>query len=168
MQMPSSRFWEIIDLGRAQTKPSGASVNPRAMEKILGTLTDTEVLEFMREFYQGLITLNKWEVWGAGYVIDGGMSDDSFHYFRSWIIGKGQEVFETALSSPDDLGKFVQEHDELDNEELEYVAIEVLESRDLEDPRDEFEENADQDPTGQMFDEETVEMLYPKLAAKFA
>jgi hypothetical protein len=32
--------------------------------------------------------------------IAGGMSDDSFHYFRSWIVGKN--AFEVAMTDPDD------------------------------------------------------------------
>jgi len=43
------------------------------------------------------------------YVITGGMSDDSFHYFRSWILGKGRNLFEVAIKDPNELGPFVDD-----------------------------------------------------------
>lgn len=131
-------------------------------------LSDEEIEAFAKEFNRGLIILNTWELWGAGYVIAGGMGDDSFHYFRSWIIGKGEEAFRVAQESPDDLGQFVSDEDECDNELLEYVAIELLEERGKPDPRDdESDAFPDDEPRGKAWDEDEVDSLYPKLAKKF-
>lgn len=131
---------------------------------MLSLLSDEEVQEFMREFYRKLVELNRWDLWAAGYVICGGMSDDSFHYFRSWIIGKGRQCYETALLNPSSLVPFLDDP-EVDNELLEYVALEVLEGRGIEDdPRAELEGDADGEPSGEPFDEETVDELYPALA----
>jgi len=82
-------------------------------------------------FYEKLCDLNQWRLWAAGYVIAGGMSDDSFHYFRSWILGKGRDVFEVAMKDPDELGPFVDNND-VDNELLEYAALNVLNERTIE------------------------------------
>ena len=82
---------------------------------VLKSKSIAEVVAFASEFYQGLIDLNQWSVWGAGYVMAGGMSDDGFHCFRSWILGKGQEAYEIAMNSPDDLGQFATPNDVFDN-----------------------------------------------------
>jgi hypothetical protein len=37
------------------------------------------------------------------------MSDDSFEYFRSWVIGKGAEAVAQALTDPDGLVDFLAE-----------------------------------------------------------
>jgi hypothetical protein len=97
------------------------------------------------------------------------MSDDAFHYFRSWIIGHGKAAYDIALSSPDDLGQFYGgEDDEFDNELLEYVVIDVLEERGVEDdPRDTADGNADGTPRGTEYDPNTVHAQFPKLAAQF-
>ena len=118
-------------------------------------------------FYEKLCDLNQWRLWAAGYVIACGMSDDSFHYFRSWILGKGRDVFEVAMKDPDELGPYVDDND-VDNELLEYAAVKVLEGRAIEeDPRDRSERRADGQPAGEPFEESTVAATCPKLAALF-
>jgi hypothetical protein len=163
--MTDDRFWELIDQARGN---SAASADPGKLKAILDPLTDAEVMEFGHAFYERVCDLNQWRLWGAGYVITGGMSDDSFHYFRSWIVGKGREVFALAMDNPDELGPYVDDP-EVDNELLEYVPVLLLESRRIEeDPRDLCERNADGDPLGETFDEETLGNTFPKLSALFA
>jgi hypothetical protein len=118
-------------------------------------------------FYEKICDLNKWRLWAAGYVIAGGMSDDSFHYFRSWVVGKGKNTFEVAMTDPDELGPLV-DNNEVDNELLEYVAVNILGQRGVEeDPRDRSDRLADGEPTGEPFEEDTVAAAFPKLTALF-
>jgi Protein of unknown function (DUF4240) len=86
LAMTNERFWNLIDQARAGSKKSAF---PKLMAKVLGDLSDEEIFEFGHKFYEKLCDLNRWQLWGAGFVINGGMGDDSFHYFRSWIVGKG-------------------------------------------------------------------------------
>ena len=163
-KISESEFWSLIDRARAG---SSVSAKPNRLAEILGHLDDAGVLDFGHMFYEKVCDLNQWRVWGAGYVIAGGMGDDSFHYFRSWIVGKGKHVFEIAMKDPDELGPFV-DNPEVDNELLEYVAVDILEGRGVEeDPRDRSDRRADADPIGEMFDEDTVAASFPKLAARF-
>jgi hypothetical protein len=163
--MTDDQFWNILSQARGA---SPASADPARLKSILNTLTDDEVSDFGLLFYTKLCDLNHWNLWGAGYVITGGMSDDSFHYFRSWIIGKGKQVYDLALTSPDDLGPFV-DNPEVENELLEYVPIYVFKERGRpQDPRDRLTDRGpDQDPSGEPFEEDTVAASFPKLAAQF-
>jgi len=157
-------FWHVIDQARIGTNPKTPSAAPEALEKVLSTLSTEDVQEFMREFVRKQIELNRWDLWGAGHTIAGGMGDDGFHYFRSWIIGKGRACFEAALKDPVSILPFIDET-EVDNEGLEYVALEILEARGVAgDPRDDIGEWADDEPTGEPFDEDTVHHQYPTLA----
>jgi len=160
MQPLSEKFWQTI---------SASKGDPDQLKDILDAQATPDVMAFGREFNQALINLNQWKIWGAGYVMAGGMSDDSFHYLRSWIIGRGQDAYETALAWPDDLGSFAEEdEEEFENEGLEYVWMEVLESRGIEnDPRNDTEATPDDDPAGQEWDEDSVYDLFPKLAKQF-
>jgi len=125
------------------------------------------VLDFGHVFHEKICDLNQWRLWEAGYVIAGGMSDDGFHYFRSWIVGKGHKVFGVAMKEPDELGRFI-DSSELENELLEYVAMNVLEKRGVgEDPRDRSGRSADDEPAGEPFDEEMAGASMPKLTALF-
>jgi len=158
------RFWGLIDQARADTS---ASASPQRLQKLLSLLSDDDVIGFGHMFYEKLCDLNQWRLWAAGYVIAGGMSDDSFHYFRSWILGKGRDVFAVAMKDPDELGPFVDDN-EVDNELLEYSAVNVLQQRAVEeDPRDRSDRRADDQPTGEPFEEHTVAAKFPKLAALF-
>src|SRR5262249_5041268 len=38
-------------------------------------------------------------------LINGGCSDDGFHYFCQWLILQGRDVFKAALKKPDSLAK---------------------------------------------------------------
>jgi hypothetical protein len=82
------RFWSIIDEAR---NGASASASPKALADVLQRLSVAEVSGFGHMFYEKLCALNFWRLWAAGYIIAGGMGDDSFHYFRSWIIGKGKK-----------------------------------------------------------------------------
>lgn len=162
--MTDEQFWRLIDQSRAG---GSASASPERLQKLLRMLGDDEVLDFGHMFYEKLCDLNQWRLWAAGYVIAGGMGDDSFHYFRSWILGKGRDVFEAAMKDPDELGPYVDDN-EVDNELLEYAAVKVLEERAVEeDPRDRSHRRADDQPAGEPFEENTVGATCPKLAALF-
>ena len=162
--MTEERFWNLIE----QARPSkAASANPKRMAEVLSALSSDEVIDFGAAFYEKVCLLNHWNIWGAGYVISGGMGDDSFHYFRSWIVGKGKAVFDVALGNPDELGPFI-DGSGVDNELLEYAPIEVLQQRGSDvDPRDRLSGSADADPVGEPFDEATVHLPIPKLSAQF-
>jgi hypothetical protein len=163
----SKDFWQVIDAARAKTKTKGASADPKALKRVLQKLSSTKLKEFTLEYRKGMIALNTWNIYGAGYVIDAGMSADGFHYYRSWILGKGKAVFDTALTAPDDLGKFIAKEEIVQNESLEYAALEVLEARRIKDPRKGLKGSTDDEPVGKIFDEETVYGLYPKLTKQF-
>lgn len=74
------QFWSLVDQVRAG---NAASASPERLRNLLSRLSNDEILDFGHIFYEKLCDLNQWRLWAAGYVIAGGMSDDSFHYFRS-------------------------------------------------------------------------------------
>ena len=168
--MEASVFWSLIDRARpaaAEDSPVRPSASPEGLRAVLEPLSNEEIAGFGHFFSTQLIRLNHWKLWGAGYIIAGGMSDDSFHYFRSWLIGKGAAAVEQALSDPDGLGPYIDDP-EVENESLEYVALEILEGRGVEeDPRDDVDESPDGEPQGEAFDEDTVYAAYPRLAEQF-
>jgi hypothetical protein len=161
--MTEDQFWSVIDQAR---KGGEASASPEELKQVLSPLSDAEVSDFGLLFYEKLCDLNSWRLWAAGYAIAGGMSDDSFHYFRSWILGKGKAVFETALRDPDDLGPFIDDP-EVENELLEYVAVELSQERGHPDPRDRANRSPDFNPSGEPFEEDSVSTVVPKLAEQF-
>jgi hypothetical protein len=162
-KISDDRFWSLIDQARAGSE---ASADPKRLAAVLNPLANQEISAFGHMFTEKLCDLNHWRLWAAGYIIAGGMSDDSFHYFRSWIIGKGRAVFETAMKDPDAIGPWIDDR-EVDNELLEYVAVELLQGRGAKDPRDLSDRSPDAMPSGEPFEEETVAEVCPHLTALF-
>lgn len=71
------------------------------------------------------------------------------------------------MKDPDELGRLIDDT-EVENELLEYVTLEILKARGSGiDPRDRASRNADADPTGEPFDQDTVAGSFPKLAEIF-
>lgn len=168
--MNETTFWEIIEAARRPTGlgPRDPSADPDSLKRVLVPMADDEIEGFMVEFLHRQRELYRWNIWGAGYVIAGGMSDDSFHYFLSWIIGKGRACYDAALRDPGSLGDYVVDGADVDNELLEYVAIEILDKRGKPDPRDSVGFYIDmEDPAGVSFDEDTVAESFPALAKRF-
>jgi hypothetical protein len=156
----SDHFWQIIAHARGGNAPELPSADPHALIERLSPLDDTTLIAFDQAYTLNLQAINTWKLWGAGYVIAGGMSDDGFAYFRDWIIGKGETVFLIAQEDPDALAPYIDDP-EVENEGLGYAAASILEKRGVMLP--EFE--PDMRTMGIPFDEETVEEAYPRLAA---
>jgi hypothetical protein len=168
--MTEDRFWEIIDSARRPTGLGAGhpSADPKNLRAVLAPMGSDDIVGFMVAFIHRQLALNRWNIWGAGYVITGGMSDDSFHYFASWIIGKGRACFDAALRDPESLADFAAIAEDVDNELLEYVAIEILDKRGVPDPRELVADSMDEsDPAGLPFDEDTVHAIFTRLAKKF-
>lgn len=153
--MTEEGFWALIQ------RTGGDAERVTAELKKLGP---ERTREFSDIYWAKHRALHRWDVWGAGYVIMGGMGDDSFHYFKAWLIGKGKKVYETPL---DDLGPFVDDPEEVDNELLNYAAVEAYEA--LTGEELDYESGEFEDPSGDRWDEESgdLDRLFPKLTAQF-
>jgi Protein of unknown function (DUF4240) len=164
--MTESTFWGLLAKARRRGATSACSC---CLARYLKKLSDQEVSDFGFILYEKVCELNAWRLWGAGQVIAGDMSGDSFHYSRTWIVGVGKKAFDTAKKDPDALGQFLDLDEEtinVDNEALEYVALEILQERGLNsDPRERSGLSADAEPSGTPFELETLAADYPKLAA---
>jgi hypothetical protein len=71
-------------------------------------------------------------MWCAGWIMNGGCSDDSFEYFRLWVISRGREVYENARRDPDSLISVADTpvpEGLFDLESLWYVANDAFEQK---------------------------------------
>jgi hypothetical protein len=101
--MTLDEFWEHID----KSKRKDPDAHAERLTKRLAKLKPDEILDFthwwdlmMREAYT-------WNLWGAAYLINGGCSDDGFHYFCNWLVLRGRDVFQAAVSNPDTLADVI-------------------------------------------------------------
>ena len=96
----------------------------------------------------------------------GGCSDDSFEYFRAWLIAQSRDYFGMALSDLQGAARRIKPGHEVHCEPLIYVAMEAYgQKTESELPPSDFK--APTEPEGEEWDEDSVTQLYPKLAKKF-
>ena len=100
-------------------------------------------------------------------MINGGCGDDSFSDFRASLISCGRLTFEAAMADPDSLAEIdFGGRRSLFYEGFQYVMQTVAKERSIEIPKRATPFPVD--PSGEEWDEETVETLYPRLAGKYS
>jgi hypothetical protein len=154
-------FWEIIERTNGDAD---------AVERALAVLSGEEIEEWHGLYYDLLNALHRWKLWGAAYVINGGCSDDGFHYFKAWVIGKGLRAYQTALEDPDSLGSYVTQDDidqGCENEALNYAAEDAYRARYGMDKELDRKSNENQEPSGIRWKYDELPKLLPKLTARF-
>ena len=126
-------FWNLIESCRQQTQdPDERLVWLRGQ---LARWPEAETVEFQICLDRVLTPTFTWDLWAAADRIMGWCSDDSFFYFRLWLVGLGRDMFEQAVRDPDALAGVPQvrrlagrapqdwaDEEWLEWEELDYVA----------------------------------------------
>jgi hypothetical protein len=162
--MDEEIFWKLVDSARAAAG-SKLDVRPITLARELSSLSLSELQAFQRRYESFLLLANRWELWGAAYLMNGGSSDDGFKYFRDWLISEGREVFQSALADPDSLSTTPpQEYFEL--EAFGYAALKVFALKGGGELDRDFNVELAA-PTGKEWKESDLPALFPKLSARF-
>ena len=188
--MDRTQYWELIEKARelaaeefseersADLEGEEGEGSPDAqtvVEKFIELLQEHEpecISDAWLRHRELLHEAYSWELWGAAYQLLGGCSDDSFEYFRNWLILQGRETFDAVLADPDSLAdvvsdEFVDEED-VSCEELSYAPAEAYEAvtgEEMPEHRDVPEEPE----LGEEFDfdeEEVMRQRYPRLSER--
>ena len=172
---PSNR--DIID--EARHSVGATSHIPNWLEDRLSQLADSEIVDFGSHFDECRNTAYDARLWLAAVVLLRGCGDDSFDYFRAWLIAQGRKVFDAALVDPDSLAELGHFDADPRLEEMLYVDTHAYLKRlgrgrhDLEAIK-QYEalqpqrtRPALQRPELLDASDEDAAKLYPKLAARF-
>lgn len=127
--MDEEQFWAVV-----QTAVDEAGDDEdeylELVKRELSKLSLKEMIGFRLRTDKLLYDSYTSEMWCAGYLMNGGCSDDGFEYFRLWVISRGRKVYEAAMANPDNLFDYIGDDDEMDFFEFEsfwYVALEAFE-----------------------------------------
>ncbi len=102
-------FWRLIEKSKAYDEQT------EWLTEVLVQKGLEEVIEFEFLFQKLMNASYQSRLWGAAYVLMGGCSDDTFDYFRGWLIGQGEDIFNKAMQNPEFLAEYIDE-DNLDDE----------------------------------------------------
>jgi len=184
--MTEDQFWDLIEQSRGVQPArrgflqkligggghtSGGQSFLDKLRVLLNALQPAEVKDFKVIFDRQIARANSWGLWGAAYVIMGGCSDDGFEYWRAWLISQGREVFERAITNPESLAALnLGSPDEMELEELAYIAPEIFESKTGNDLYQELpKRDGPMEPAGEPWDEDSdaLKSRFPLLWAKY-
>ena len=115
-------FWSIVDKSLKMSSDEEHQINVLVHE--IEMLTPKEIIGFRLRTDKLLYDTYNSEMWCAGYILNGGCSDDGFEYFRNWIIARGKAVYYQAKENPDNLiSEYVEGKEYYELEDFWYVAL---------------------------------------------
>ena len=116
-KMDEDVFWELIE-----TSAEGAETPFDVADRLstrLEAFKPKEILAFQKMQTRLLAAAYRWDLWAVAAILMGGScSDDSFEYFRAWLLTRGRARFEAALREPERAAAGVEQGEEVENEDL--------------------------------------------------
>lgn len=123
--LDENRFWDIV-AHSLQGNPNEFEQEQQLVQEI-SKLSPKEMIGFRLRTDKLLYETYTSEMWCAGYIMNGGCSDDGFEYFRNWVISRGKEVFYRTKENPDSLiSEVTDDRYEYDFEGFWYVALDAF------------------------------------------
>jgi hypothetical protein len=168
--MNEAEFWRIIDLTtHACIGDGGGETQAELLIQYLSELSEGEILDFDYIFRKLHAQAYSCKLWEAAQIIADGCSDDGFTDFCAGLIGRGQAIYEAALTDPENLLDVVEAGEYISAEFLNYVAMNAYEIRTgldhSEMPSHHYGERLSF--KGEWSKQEELPIKYPKLYAKF-
>ncbi len=103
--MDHARFWSLIDEAGGRTKH---------LVRALAKLEPADIIGFDAWLWKYYMAVHREDLWAAVYAIRGGCSDDSFDYFRGWLIGQGEAALLATIRDPESLDALIGDRDPRD------------------------------------------------------
>jgi hypothetical protein len=165
--MDKQRFWQLIEQSKAES--SDCDEQAQHLTKSLAQLEAEEIIGFDKHFTQLGNESYRWDLWAVAYLVLGGCSDDSFDYFRSWLISQGQEFFEQVMANPELAADRIEAAEEgAECEEIMYAAAQAYQQvTGQELPAADYHRQRPEEPIGQAWEEDDLEAMYPDLWQKY-
>ncbi|EAO52315.1 Hypothetical protein RBTH_01671 [Bacillus thuringiensis serovar israelensis ATCC 35646] len=114
-------FWELLN--RAKTKGEEQVEQIEWLTSHLAKRTVHEIVAFDTHMHRILKDSYTSRLWAAAYIIMGGCSDDTFDYFRGWLLYQGKETYEACIEDPERLIPVLENLSEYDVPEIEELTL---------------------------------------------
>jgi len=117
----TEKFWALMDEA-IQFAKGADQLKENFLVSELADLPPEDIQDFEIAFRKLMIEANDYKIMGAQKIIQGYVSDDTYLYFRCWLISQGQEVYNEVLKNPDFMANRISKGDICEFESLMYVA----------------------------------------------
>jgi len=120
--MDQTFFWKIIE----ETRDTDINRQIQNIKLELIKLDKEQIIEFERILRREIIEADHFNLIAAQKIIDGAVSDDTFLYFRCWLILLGKDIFKKTIETPDYLASFIKKGVDTWGEGLLIVSTEAF------------------------------------------
>lgn len=173
--MTEPQFWTLIEQAKG---PGGDAEHAQRLAQLLAQRPPQDIVDFQMQFNQLREIADQGDVWAAGLLLNRGHGTDSgSEYFRMWLIGQGQDVYERALTDADSLAELAEAVASHPDEAAEwptystapYYAYQALTGKDLFDALPSAQQNGIPEPiwNWQDYSDLVLEQRLPRLWARF-
>jgi hypothetical protein len=176
--MDKQEFWKLIDHSFNYSRGDQSQQESFLTETLMRDYSLEQIIEFEIILRQLLLEADDYKVMAAQKIIQGSVTDDSYLYFRGWLIGQGEKTFTETINNPDYLASSIDKNVDTEFELLLYVATTAYQNKTGKDEDETFprevaiSKGLDYDfevpPTkGTDWKSEDLPKLYPKLWEMF-
>lgn len=116
--MTENQFWDLVDTAHKK----GGDMEEQ-LEWLVGKLAKKSVIDIIKfdtHFNRNYVKSYTSDLWAAAWIILGGCSDDSFDYFRAWLLFLGKGAYEEAIRNPESI---IPNLEKLDGDVPEFEAF---------------------------------------------
>ena len=131
LELTRENFWSYIKDARKKYKEDDYRVINYLTEK-LKEKTAEEIFSFGIILDEIMLESYKEKLWCASYLINGEITEESFDFFRLWLISKGEKVFNDVMKNHDCLIKYIDKPEEdnfvedfYENEDFFFIAVDA-------------------------------------------
>ena len=104
--MTDPQFWTLIEQAKG---PGGDAEHAQRLAQLLTQRPPQDIVDFQMQLERLRGKADLGDVWAAGLLLNRGHGTDSgLEYFRLWLIGQGQAVYERALTDADSLAELAE------------------------------------------------------------
>lgn len=122
ISMTLDEFWAVIDRANAEADRFDSTSVRNNLYRQLIKLTPQKMLGFDCIWQEYRSLTKSPMLYGAAAIINGGVSDDRFDYFKNWLILQGRDVYHKAVADPDTLADIPIPFEDAEWEDCGYVA----------------------------------------------
>ena len=128
--MNTETFWAMIASARDQSAGN--------IERQHGSLIDTwsqldelDIQEFDHILWKMMARAYRADLWEAAFLVACHCGEDSFEYFRGWLIAQGQYIYERVLADSEYLANFVnkEQRGNIFDEQMTYIAVDAYKQK---------------------------------------
>lgn len=119
--LDKNNFWDLVKYTKelSSNKEDQIKLLIRIFEN--KSIEQIAAFESIQNYYMNISYSSN--LWAVAFYLNGGCSDDSFEYYRGWLISEGKQKFEILTRTPNEISKHYSNKNEINGFSEEFLSI---------------------------------------------